>query len=512
MKIKADRDYMTTVLEKIKNGQIVAPKFQRDFVWSTTQMLDLFDSIIKGFPIGSLILWTPENDKFSIIEEFEGVKIEPGHKSGNDDVCYILDGRQRVTTLISTLFPEGNYSKDFYINLDEMRVLKRGGMNEKRERFENLLLSEAFDSYLLIGYLERLKSSSLSVSKKQYYADRSKQVNRILQSYELGYINVKGGSIDDAVEIFSRLNSKATSISKDYMIQALAYNTDSDFLFGKAISQIRINLTKYNFKDLNRDLILKCVFNHTEKFFIDGKIEDILSMKTSLSYIMKRVEDEIDKTIDFLYTKCGIIDCRLLPYSYQLVLIADFFRINLNPLEKQLLELKKWFFYTTYSNYFTNSSLSKIRYDIRRFRDFAKGQIENPIDYEVLDLTPLPEKFSFRSVRVCCLVASSILKMEANNRKESELVTITLPSVNGKSCVNTIVCASKSESIRIMELLKNGDWEDELEKYNLSEEMVDCYVRNDYQTFMEKRESQLMSVESEMLQSLGLIIKYDSIW
>ena len=220
MNIKADRDYMTTVLEKIKSGLIVAPKFQRDFVWSTTQMLDLFDSIIKGFPIGSLILWTPENDKFSIIEEIEGIKIELDPKRRNDEVCYILDGRQRVTTLISTLFPEGNYAKDFYINLDEMRVIKRGNMNEKKERFENLLLSEAFDSYLLIGYLERLKSSSLAVSKKQHYADKAKQVNRILQSYELGYINVKGGSIDDAVEIFSRLNSKATSISKDYMIQA----------------------------------------------------------------------------------------------------------------------------------------------------------------------------------------------------------------------------------------------------------------------------------------------------
>lgn len=507
MNIKADRDYMTTVLEKIKSGLIVAPKFQRDFVWSTTQMLDLFDSIIKGFPIGSLILWTPENDKFSIIEEIEGIKIELNPKRRNDEVCYILDGRQRVTTLISTLFPEGNYAKDFYINLDEMRVLKRGSMNEKKERFENLLLSEAFDSYLLIGYLERLKSSSLAVSKKQNYADKAKQVNRILQSYELGYINVKGGSIDDAVEIFSRLNSKATSISKDYMIQALAYNTDSDFLFGNAISQIRINLAKYNFKDLNRDLILKCVFNHTEKIFIDGKIEDILSMKTNLSDIMAKVKDEINKTIEFLYTQCGIIDCRLLPYSYQLVLIADFFRMNPNPSEKQLLELKKWFFYTTYSNYFTNTSLSRIRYDVRRFRDFAKGQVENPIDYEDLDLTPFPEKFSFRSVRVCCLVASSILHMGANNREDSELVTVTLPSVNGKNCVNTIICASKKESIRITNLFTKGDWEDGFEKYNLSKEMVGCYIRNDYQTFMEKRESQLISVEYDMLQSLGLTIK-----
>ena len=51
--------------------------------------------------------------------------------------------------------------------------------------------------------------------------------------------------------------------------------------------------------------------------------------------------------------------------------------------------------------------------------------------------------------------------MGANNREESELITVTRPSVNGENCVDTIVCASKAESLRITELFKNGDWKDE---------------------------------------------------
>ena len=165
---------------------------------------------------------------------------------------------------------------------------------------------------------------------------------------------------------------------------------------------------------------------------------------------------------------------------------------------------------TTYSNYFTNTSLSRIRIDIRKFRFFAEGKVENPTDYIDLNLTPFPEKFSFRSVRVCCLVASSILHMGANNSEASELITVTLPAANEKNCVNTIVCASKTEAIRITDLFKDGYWMDEFEKYNLSEEMVNCYICSDYQAFIKKRESQLISVESNMLQSLGLTISYGS--
>lgn len=41
----------------IENGNILIPQFQRDFVWSKADAARLLDSIIKGYPIGSFILW-----------------------------------------------------------------------------------------------------------------------------------------------------------------------------------------------------------------------------------------------------------------------------------------------------------------------------------------------------------------------------------------------------------------------------------------------------------------------
>lgn len=507
MNIKADRDYMTTILDRIKNGRIMIPKFQRDFVWNTGQMLDLLDSILKGFPIGSLILWTPEQERFMTINNIEGVEVDTSKATGKqDDVCYILDGRQRVTVLLASLFEEGDFSKDFYVNLDDMRPFRQS--NQKRERFYNLSLSEAFDTYSLVGYLERLKSSDLPEVVKLKYADRAKYVNKILQSYELGYINVKGGTIDEAVEIFSRLNSKATIISKDYMIQALAYNTDSDFLFGQAITNIKSGLAEYNFADISRDLIFKCVFNHTDKIFIDGQIQNILDIKEQLPRIMVEVNENIRKAVDFLYMRCGVVDSKILPYSYHLVILADFFRIVPEPTEEQLWELKRWFFYTTYTNYFTNTSLARIRNDISRFRRFAEGAETLPLDdYEAVKITPFPEKYSLRSVRVCSIVAVSMLHIGVDKNLGSVFESIMVPveGMVSRNCSNTIVCSSKAEVVNLTQLFKGEiAWNRDFEKFCLSEEMFRAYCDKDFSGFVKKRNEVLQTMEISFLSSINL--------
>lgn len=483
------------------------PKFQRDFVWNIGQMLDLLDSILKGFPIGSLILWTPEQDRFMTIDNIEGVKVDTTTVGKLEDVCYVLDGRQRVTVLLGSLFEEGNFSKDFFVNLDDMKPFRQP--NFKKERFHNLALSEAFDTYSLVGYLERLKGSNLSETTKLRYADRAKSVNKILQSYELGYINVKGGTIDEAVEIFSRLNSKATVISKDYMIQALAYNTDSDFLFGQAITNIKNALAEYNFADISRDLIFKCVFNHTDKIFIDGQIQNILAIKEQLPLIMHEVNENIRKAVEFLYMKCGVIDSKILPYSYHLVILADFFKIVPHPTEEQLRELKKWFFYTTYTNYFTNTSLARIRKDIYRFRSFAEGTEALPLDnYDSVEVTPFPEKYSLRSVRVCSLVAVTMLKIGINGDFSSVFETITVPikGLENRNCSNTIVCGSKIDALKLSQLFKGDtEWSSEFEKFCLSEEMMQAYFNEDFSLFIDKRNEALQTMEISFLSAIDLV-------
>ena len=51
--IRPEREYLREIVSKMQDGQYAVPAFQRDLVWSTTQIIDLFDSITKGYPIGT---------------------------------------------------------------------------------------------------------------------------------------------------------------------------------------------------------------------------------------------------------------------------------------------------------------------------------------------------------------------------------------------------------------------------------------------------------------------------
>ena len=92
--IRPEREYLREIVSKMQDGQYAVPAFQRDLVWSPTQIIDLFDSITKGYPIGSIILWKPRpTDSYPIKTIFDEIET-----LGKEAQFYILDGRQRLTT------------------------------------------------------------------------------------------------------------------------------------------------------------------------------------------------------------------------------------------------------------------------------------------------------------------------------------------------------------------------------------------------------------------------------
>ena len=48
---------LSDLLKDVRNGRIGLPDLQRPFVWRDNKVRDLFDSMLKGFPIGYIMLW-----------------------------------------------------------------------------------------------------------------------------------------------------------------------------------------------------------------------------------------------------------------------------------------------------------------------------------------------------------------------------------------------------------------------------------------------------------------------
>lgn len=90
----------TSLFAEIENGTIKIPQFQVDFVWSKTKSAKLLDSIVKGYPIGTFIIWKT-NERLRSIRNLGGVSLPETPKG--DAVKYVLDGQQRLTSLFVTL-------------------------------------------------------------------------------------------------------------------------------------------------------------------------------------------------------------------------------------------------------------------------------------------------------------------------------------------------------------------------------------------------------------------------
>src|SRR5438876_12416471 len=90
----------SNLFAEIENGTIKMPQFQRDFDWSKAKSAKLLDSIVKGYPIGTFILWKT-NERLRSIRNLGGTKLPDTPKG--DAVKYVLDGQQRLTSLFITL-------------------------------------------------------------------------------------------------------------------------------------------------------------------------------------------------------------------------------------------------------------------------------------------------------------------------------------------------------------------------------------------------------------------------
>ncbi|CAL9640635.1 hypothetical protein SUDANB176_06336 [Streptomyces sp. enrichment culture] len=99
---------ITSALEKIHRRDYVLPAIQREFVWSRDKITRLFDSLMRGYPIGSFLMWQVDEDnagRFTFYDfmrdyhERDNAHCAPTGPLGNRAVTAILDGQQRLTAL-----------------------------------------------------------------------------------------------------------------------------------------------------------------------------------------------------------------------------------------------------------------------------------------------------------------------------------------------------------------------------------------------------------------------------
>ena len=202
-------------------GILNVPEFQRKYVWRASKVADLVDSLWRGYPIGTLLLWESSYESPRTALGTQGRKL------------WIVDGQQRVTSL-ALLFGKKPYwwsdSSQWNKFYEKYNVLVNIGKD--KEDLEFALInpvrrkSHEWLSVRSVLHSENLSELALQVSEKLGNAKRFAEVHEKLQSirriensqlYEI----IVDHELEDVAEIFGRLNTAGTKIRESDIVVAL---------------------------------------------------------------------------------------------------------------------------------------------------------------------------------------------------------------------------------------------------------------------------------------------------
>lgn len=412
------------VLDDLRKGNIQIPPFQRDFVWQQDDVRALFDSIKNNYPIGSILLWKPERPyDWSPVQSISGIHLPQSSESP----LYILDGCQRLSTLFGCLTNPNKTEMEnqtvwkekfeLYYDLEDEAFVYMGNRNPKPYQIPLYILTSTSE---FRQYTRKKLEPEVDEGKIDLYLDRADIFSRSLIEYKLAVIEINNAELEQAVEIFSRINSRGTEITYDWIVNALSYNRDNGFRFATEIENLLVRLEKYNFGDYSRNNIFRWYQSaFDEKLYIDQQNLTELAKRIDFEEVVKETSKCIEKAIEFLFCRLHVVDTRLLPYNMQVIFLTTFFRENGNPTELQLQMMERWFWQTTYANYFTIYSLSNQRKAYKHFLRFLKGMEDNPLYVDGNTQPPFktlsfPKQIYLSSVRCKALILFQ-LKTQAYN-------------------------------------------------------------------------------------------------
>lgn len=116
-KYDVNQHLIETLLAWVKSGEIAIPEIQRPFVWDSSKVRDLLDSLYQGFPIGYIIIWKNPDVRLKDGSLSEGKKI-------------LIDGQQRITALSAALAGQKVMTQEY----KQVRI--RIAFNPQKEVFE----------------------------------------------------------------------------------------------------------------------------------------------------------------------------------------------------------------------------------------------------------------------------------------------------------------------------------------------------------------------------------------
>lgn len=237
---------ISSLLNQIESGEIVLPAIQRDFVWRGGKIEKLMDSIMRGYPIGIVLMWETYNDiQYRKFEKIYRSNVRPEYFNNTDKrrLKIVLDGQQRLQSLYLAVYGKldreyfyfdilsGRHSDDFeedkyLFNFNTTEDTEN--RNKTTEEFANNDNVEDIDRDEMEYYIKVGDIFRMMVSEKQKLRKELSRKLNLTEDEELR-LETNLAKLDEVLTKEQNI-IKASTIDEDKPADSLGRQTESDVL------------------------------------------------------------------------------------------------------------------------------------------------------------------------------------------------------------------------------------------------------------------------------------------
>ncbi|HNR56220.1 MAG TPA: DUF262 domain-containing protein, partial [Flavobacteriales bacterium] len=352
---------ISTILDHIDNGHMALPEFQRGYVWNREQVRGLFDSLYKRHPVGGLLVWATES---------QSAAHRGDHQLAAGIVKLLLDGQQRMTSLYGVV--RGKAPAFFDGNAQAFTGLRFHLGTETFEFYQPIKMN---DDPQWIDVTELMKKGNAGmgdfITKLSGVPELAPQVgifvarlSRLLgiTDIDLHIEEVTGAdkSLDVVVDIFNRVNSGGTKLSKGDL--ALA-KICADWPDARTTMKEQIKRWENAGFYFDLDWLLRSVntvLTGEAKFlYLHDKGAD------EIREALQRAIRHIDQSLNLIGGRLGLDHDRVLFSRFAIPVIVRYLDMHQGPLtEKERDKLLFWFAHSGMWGRFSGTTESVIDQDL----------------------------------------------------------------------------------------------------------------------------------------------------
>lgn len=402
-KITPTNPRLAALLADVSRGNIKIPAFQREYVWKDEQIMSLLDSIYRGYPVGSLLLWST---KESLKHERNVGGFQLPDTPEDYPVNYLLDGQQRLTTLY------GVFNSDAATADPDLARRFDVCFAPTSETFVHASTPEAAGG---INMRVVLDTTKLLPELARFDEAGQKSIATLTErfkDYEFPVVTIRDRTNQEVCRVFQRINSSGTSLSTLELLSAWTWSDQFNLI--NEITELLEKLEDCNYGELNEELVLRCL-----AAVVTGKIdaEELVDVAPAeLVKGMSKLKQAMFASVDFLEKELRIKNVVFVPFPIMLVPMVGFFAQTLKPSAAQLAGLKRWFWHCAFTQKYKAGTNSAVLEDLGKMLSLTK----DPAIFDTLKAVIDPEIFK-KTWRINSTVAKSTMCMLAQKEPRSFL-------------------------------------------------------------------------------------------